>query len=205
MIGRKPSIVVFDIGNVLVQWDPRHLYRSYFDGDEMLMEHFLSEVCTLEWNRELDRGLPWPEAIRSRIERFPDCEALIRAYDEFWMEMVPDSVPGTPGILADLKERGTPVYSITNFSDEKFEQTRKRFAFLDDIDHTIVSARVGLLKPEPEIYHLLCRTCGFDPQDAVFIDDSEANCDGAVRVGMHAHHFESAVRLRSELGRFGLL
>lgn len=205
MTENRPTVVIFDIGNVLIQWDPRHLYRSFFDGDEMLMDQFLDEVCTTAWNREMDRGLPWAEGVRRLTERFPECAELIRAYDEGWMTMVPDAVPGTPEILDELIERGTAVHAITNFSVEKFRPTLERFPFLRRFGQTVVSGEVGLLKPEPAIYRLLCERAGLLPGDAVFIDDSRENCEGAEAVGMRAHHFQGAGRLRRALEAYGLL
>jgi 2-haloacid dehalogenase len=200
-----PSAVVFDIGNVVVQWDPRYLYRDYFDGDETLMEMFLEDVCTPAWNRELDRGLPWAEGIARLTERFPECAELIRAYDERWMEMVPDVVAGTPEVLRELKDRGTPLYAITNFSVEKYRLTKARYPILDLFDHVVVSAEVGLLKPDPEIYRLLCKRRKLDPAEALFTDDSKDNCEGAIAIGMAAHHFTGSAGLRRALERLGLL
>lgn len=202
---KPPHVVVFDIGNVLVQWDPRHLYRELFDGDETLMEGFLTEVCSPAWNLEQDRGRPWAEAVRLLTAEFPDCAELIRAYDERWEEMVPDAVPGTPEILEELRGRGTPLYAITNFSVEKFTLTRRRFTFLDGFDGIVVSGDVRLVKPDPAIYRCLFDAYGVDPADSLFIDDSAANIGTARELGMHVHHFTSAALLRRDLERLGLL
>lgn len=201
----NPTTVVFDIGNVLIQWDPRHLYREIFDGDEALMESFLAEVCTPAWNLEQDRGRPWTEAVRTLAEEFPDCAELIRAFDERWMEMVPDIVPGTPEILEELKARGVPVYAITNFSADKFVLSRERFPFLGSFDGIVVSGEVGLVKPDQAIFHRLFESFGVDPSESLFIDDSEANIRAAAGLGMHTHLFAGAARLRSELEKFVLL
>lgn len=201
----RPRTVVFDIGNVLVQWDPRHLYRGVFDGDEALMEHFLANVCTPAWNLEQDRGRPWDEAVRLLTAEFPDCAELIRAYHERWMEMVPDAVAGTPDILLELKDRGTPLYAITNFSVEKFALTTARFDFLNVFDGIVVSGDVRLVKPDAAIYHALFDGYGLAPADCLFIDDSAANVEAARAVGMTAHHFTDAERLRADLVGLGLL
>lgn len=201
----NPTTVVFDIGNVLIQWDPRHLYREIFDGDEGLMESFLAEVCTPAWNLEQDRGRPWAEAVRTLSEEFPDCAELIRAFDERWMEMVPDVVPGSPEILEALKERGVPVYAITNFSADKFALSRDRFPFLGSFDGIVVSGEVGLVKPDHAIFRRLTDGFGIEPSDSLFIDDSEANIRAAAELGMHTHHFAGAARLRLQLEKFDLL
>lgn len=200
-----PSIVVFDIGNVFIEWDPRHLYRDLFDGDDILMESFLEEVCTSAWNLEMDRGLPFAEGVRRLTEQYPDCAELIRAFDERWMEMVPGEIPGMTDILNELIERGVTVHAITNFASDKFAQTLERFPHLRRFQRTVVSAEVGFVKPEPEIYRILCEAEGFAPEQALFIDDRADNCEGAAAVGMHAHRFRGARQLRAELERFGLL
>ena len=200
-----PRFVVFDIGNVLIEWDPRHLYRDIFDGNEDLMEHFLAHVCTQEWNAEQDRGRPWGEAVRALAAEYPDCAELIRAYDERWEEMVPGEIPGTPEILSDLKEHGVPVYSITNFSVDKLALARRRFAFLDLFDGIVVSGAVGLLKPDPAIYHRLLDTFGLTAAEGVFIDDTPANVETARALGLHGLHFSGAAKLRGELAALGLL
>lgn len=201
----SPRTVVFDIGNVLIQWDPRHLYRDLFDGDEVLMEDFLATVCTAEWNLEQDRGRPWSEAVALLTAEYPECAELIRAYDERWSDMVPGEVPGTAELLLDLKGRGTPLYSITNFSVAKFALAKARFDFLGVFDGIVVSGEVGLVKPDPAIYRALFDTHRLDPADCLFIDDNAANVATAGDLGMTAHRFTDAERLRVELVGLGLL
>jgi haloacid dehalogenase superfamily, subfamily IA, variant 3 with third motif having DD or ED len=201
----SPTTVVFDIGQVLIEWDPRHLYREIFEGYEDLMEHFLDNVCTPAWNLEQDRGRPWDEAVSVLTAEYPDCAELIRAYHERWEEMVPGPMPGTPELLLELKERGTPVYSITNFSSEKFVLAQKRFDFLTVFDGIVVSGDERLVKPDPAIFRLLLDRYGLTASDCFFIDDSPANVEAARMVGMVTHHFTSADRLRGELEGLGLL
>lgn len=200
-----PKIVVFDIGQVLIEWDPRHLYRDLFDGYEDLMEDFLDGVCSPAWNLEQDRGRSWKDGVALLTAERPDCAELIRAYDEQWEAMVPGPIPGTPDILAELKARGVPVYAITNFSTDKFELTRRRFDFLNGFDGLIVSGTERLVKPDPNIYRLLLNRYGLDAKDCFFIDDSVANVESARAVGMTAHHFAGAEALRRDLEGFGLL
>ncbi|WP_211100194.1 HAD family hydrolase [Azospirillum halopraeferens] len=200
-----PGTVVFDIGNVLIEWDPRHLYRDLFDGNEDLMEHFLETVCTPAWNLEQDRGRPWDEAVRTLTAEYPDCAELIRAYHERWEEMVPGEIPGTADILVELKERGTPVYAVTNFSVEKLELARRRFDVLNRFDGVVVSGAVGLVKPDPAIFHRLFEDFALTPADTVFIDDSLPNVEAARSLGMHALPFTGAARLRGDLTALGLL
>lgn len=203
--GTVPSIVVFDIGQVLIEWDPRHLYRELFDGYEDLMEDFLERVCTPAWNLEQDRGRPWSEAVAQLAAEHPDCAELIRAYDDMWERMVPGPIPGTPEILAALKARGVPVYAITNFSADKFDLTCRRFDFLNGFDGIIVSGRERLVKPDPAIFHLLTDRYGLEANRCFFIDDNPDNVESARSVGMSAHLFLGAEALRRDLEAVGLL
>lgn len=208
MTGTKaaPSIVVFDVGQVLIEWDPRHLYRDLFDGYEDLMEDFLTAVCSPAWNMEQDRGRPWAEAVALLTAEHPECAELIRAYDEQWEQMVPGPIPGTPEILAALKARGVPVYAITNFSADKFALSQKRFDFLNSFDGIVVSGVEKVIKPDPKIYHILFDRYGLDPKSCLFIDDNADNIETARAVGMTAHHFVGgAETLRAELEGYGLL
>jgi 2-haloacid dehalogenase len=201
----RATHVVFDLGNVLIEWDPRHLYRQFFEGDEELMEHFLANVCTPEWNIEQDRGRPWDEAVAGLIARFPECSELIRAFYERWDEMVPGPVAGMPELLHELHERGTPLTCLTNCSVDTFERVCRRFDFMGLFAGVLVSGRVGLLKPDPEIYRRLLSGQGLNAADTLFIDDSPANVEGARAVGMHAVPFHGAGRLRADLAAHGLL
>ncbi len=195
--------VVFDVGNVLIRWDPRHLYRKLFD-DAAAMERFLSEVCTDAWNLEQDRGRSWEEAIAHLVPRFPAQEALIRAYSERWHEMVPGEVEGSVAILEGLRAAGVPLYAITNFSAEKFAEAQARFAVLRGFRDVVVSAHERLLKPDPAIYRVLLDRNGLEAGRCLFIDDSERNVRGAEAVGMRAHHFRDAPTLAAELRAMGL-
>lgn len=200
-----PKIVVFDIGQVLIEWDPRHLYRDLFDGYEDLMEDFLDNVCSPAWNLEQDRGRPWADAVAQLTAEHPDCAELIRVYDEQWEQMVPGPIPGTPEILAELKARGVPVYAITNFSADKFALSQKRFDFLNGFDGIVVSGIEKVIKPDPKIYRILLDHYGLDAADCLFIDDNPDNVESARAVGMTAHHFAGAEALRRDLEGFGLL
>lgn len=198
------STVVFDVGNVLLDWNPRHLYRKMF-ADEAAMERFLADVCTAEWNLELDRGLAFAEAVAERIKRFPEFAAEIRAYDERWREMVDGAIEGSVTLLERLAQRGVPLYAITNFSAEKFAESYERFAFFELFRGVVVSGRVKLLKPDPAIYRLLLDAHDLDADACLFIDDSAANIEAARRLGFRTVLFESPQQLEENLTAFGLL
>lgn len=197
------TTAVFDIGNVLIRWDPRNLFRRLIP-DEEEMERFLAEVCTDDWNLEQDRGRSWAEAVAERVALHPDKADLIRAYDTGWHEMVPGSVEGTADVLLELEAAGVPLYAITNFSAEKYVEAVARFPILSRFRDTVVSAHEGLLKPDPAIYRRLFERTGIDPATAVFIDDSAKNVAGAEAVGMRAIRFVDAADLRARLLALGL-
>lgn len=142
--------VVFDLGMVLIEWDPRHLYRKVF-SDEAKMEWFLAEVCSPAWNLEQDRGRTWDDAIAEAIGRHPEWGKEIRLYRSRWMEMVPGAIAGSVDILEQLHARGTQLYAITNWNGETFWETRERFPFLSLFKDIVVSGDENLLKPEPAI------------------------------------------------------
>ena len=198
-----PHIVVFDIGNVLLRWDPRHLYRALFD-DEAQMEWFLAHVCDPAWNLEQDRGRTWAEAVEERIARHPEWASRIRAFDERWQETVPGAIEENVALVARLRAAGVPTYAITNFSREKFEESRRRFPWLDAFDGVVVSAVERLVKPDPAIYRLFLERYGLTAPDCVFIDDSEANVAGAQSVGMGAILYREPMDLAAALRRMGL-
>ncbi|WP_193557276.1 HAD family hydrolase [Microvirga pakistanensis] len=203
MSTRQPTSVVFDIGNVLLRWDPRHLYRTIFE-DEAEMEWFLGNVCTPAWNVEQDRGRDWDEAVALLVTDHPQHESAIRAFHERWPETVSGTYEQNVALLLRLREAGVPNYSITNFSGPKFSQAKELFPFLAGFDGVIVSGDERLLKPDPAIYHRLLDRYGLDAADCVFIDDSRANIETARAVGMHAIHYpDEQVDLAAELRRYG--
>jgi 2-haloacid dehalogenase len=200
---QNPTTVVFDVGNVLLRWDPRNLYRTIFD-DEAEMERFLSDVCTPHWNIEQDRGRSWEEAVAVLTKDFPAYESPIRAFHDRWEETVSGPINENVALLARLRGAGVPNYCITNFSAPKFRLSQTRYPFLAGFDGIIVSGDEELLKPEPEIYNLLLERYGLTAGDCIFIDDSKANVEGARAVGMYAIHFVEPMDLAAELRTFGI-
>lgn len=197
-----PTIAVFDIGNVLLDWDPRHLYRKVFD-DHGRMEQFLTEVCTPAWNIEQDRGRLFRDAVAELVTVHPHLEAEIRAFDERWIETVSGTIQGSVDLLAELQGKGVPTYAITNFSAEKFADAQRVWPFLGSFIDVIVSGEHRVLKPDPAIYRLLLDGNGLAAEACVFIDDSPKNVVGAQAVGMHAVHFSGPDKLRADLRGLG--
>ena len=196
--------VVFDLGGVLIDWDPRYLYRKLLD-DEAAVEEFLATVCTPEWNAEQDRGRPFAEGVAELVERHPAHAAAITAYHERWAEMLGGAVDGTVEVLAELRAAGVPVYALTNWSAETFGIARERFEFLEWFDGVLVSGEERMIKPDPAIFRLLLDRFGLDPEATFYVDDSPANVAAAERLGFDAVRFTGAARLRRDLAGRGLL
>ena len=202
MSGPNPTQIVFDIGNVLIELNPRHLYRKLFD-DHDKMEWFLANVFTMDMNRECDRGLLFADAVEQVVARYPEWHEEIRAFDHRWAEMVPGAIEGTVELLAEIRRKKIPDHAITNFSHEKFALARQRLDFLNGFKLTSVSEEEQLLKPDAAIYHLFLERAGLKAADCVFIDDTLANVTAAQSIGMHAIHFKGPSRLRSQLRQLG--
>ncbi|PVB60254.1 HAD family phosphatase [Labrenzia sp. 011] len=199
------TTVVFDIGNVLIEWNPEHLYRKLIP-DDLERARFLETVCSAAWNEQQDLGRSWSEAVELLTRQHPEKAALIAAYDVRWHEMVPGEIPGTVEILTRLKAQGVPLYAITNFSTGKFAEARRRFPFLETgFEDVVISGEEKLIKPDPRIYAVLFERNGLEAKTCLFIDDSLPNVEAAREAGMRAHHFRGAEGLRSELADLGLL
>jgi 2-haloacid dehalogenase len=200
---RAPTTVVFDIGNVLLRWDPRHLYRKVF-ADEAQMEWFLREVCTTEWNIEQDRGRSWDEAVALLVQRHPDWAAEIRAYHERWPETVVGVFDDNVAVLKRLVETGVPTYAITNFSGDKFREAREIYPFLASFRGVVVSGDERLIKPDRAIFDLFFARYGLDPAECVFIDDSRANIETARSLGMRTIHYVEPMDVAAALREHGI-
>jgi 2-haloacid dehalogenase len=201
----RRSIVVFDLGGVLIDWDPRYLYRKLFDGDAQAMEDFLATVCTQSWNEQRDAGRPFAEAGSSLKLIHPDKAELIDAWFLRYDETLAGTIPGTVEIFADLNSRGVPLYALSNWSAETFPIALKRFEFLKWFKGVMLSGEVKLLKPDPRIFKLFLETFAIDPASTVYIDDREPNVEAAIACGMHGIRFTDAGALRTKLTDLGLL
>ena len=195
---------VFDLGGVLIDWDPRYLYRKLL-ADEGEVEEFLATVCTPEWNAEQDRGRPFAEGVAELVERHPAHAAAIAAFHERWPEMLGGDIPGAVELLAELRATGLPLYALTNWSAETFVVARERFAFLDWFDGLLVSGEERIIKPDPAIFELLLDRFGLDPGSTFYVDDSTANVAAAAALGLDAVRFTGPGRLRRDLAARRLL
>ena len=195
---------MWDVGNVLIDWDPRYMYRTVI-ADENAMEDFLRDVCHYEWNLEQDKGRAWVDAIALKTAEFPHHAEWIRAYSERWRDMVSGPIAGSVEILQAMKNANIPLYAITNFSHEKWPVAQDAFPFLKLFDGVTVSGEVKMLKPDPEIYRHFLTSFSLNAGDLLFIDDREENIEAARVEGFHGIVFENAEKLRHSLKSFGII
>ena len=196
--------VLFDLGGVLVDWNPRHLYRDWF-ADEAAMERFLTTVCTQAWNEEQDAGRPFREGVELLLARHPQHAREIKAYDSRWGEMLKGAIEESVAILRELRACGVPLFGLTNWSAEKFPLARTRFPFLEWFEGIVVSGEERLKKPDPRIYWLAVERFGLEPPQTLCVDDAPANIAAAALVGFKTHRFVGAPELRGEFVARGLL
>jgi 2-haloacid dehalogenase len=202
-LDRAPSTVIFDLGGVLVDWDPRYLYRTLLPSEEAI-EQFLAKVCTPEWNAAQDSGRSWSDAVAELTGRFPEHAELIRAYDERWWETIGGEISGTVEVLRSLRHGGVRLYALTNWSAEKFDLTYPRFEWLAWFAGIVVSGKEGVVKPDRRIFRILFERYDIEPADAVYIDDVSRNVATAAALGLRGLHFTSSEQLRDDLATLGL-
>ncbi|MCE9649196.1 MAG: HAD family phosphatase [Parvibaculum sp.] len=200
----RVDTVVFDIGNVLIAWDPRHLYRKVF-ATEAEVERFLAEVCTLEWHLAHDHGVSFEENALKLKALHPDHGELIDMWGGRYDEMIPGRIPGTADLLHALGDAGVALHGLTNMPVPTFKHLREAYPELQRLRTTVVSGDEGIVKPDPRIFELLIARAALAPQRTLFIDDSRANVDAAAKLGFVTHRFESAEDLRADLVRLGLI
>lgn len=197
--------IIFDFGGVILDWNPRYLYRRFFNGNLDAMENFLTEIDFLNWNLEQDKGRPFAVGVAELSMQFPQYATLISAYDQYWEEAIAGPIQPTVDLLQSLKQAGHILYGLSNWSLEKFQIARPRYEFLNWFETIMVSGEVNLIKPDPRIYWLFLEKIGRTAQECVFIDDSKPNILTAIDLGFTAIHFESPEQLERGLKAQGLL
>lgn len=200
----NPTVVVFDIGGVLIDWNPAYLYRKLLP-DEASVSAFLGEVCTSAWNERFDAGLPFADGIAALALHHPERAALIEAYWLRWHEMLGGEIPGTADILRRLKTSGVPVHAISNWSAETFPRAKNIYPFLGLFDVLVVSGTEKLVKPKAAIFQRFLERAGVRAEECIFIDDNAANIAAAAALGFHTEHFRTAAALEARLTALGLL
>lgn len=197
--------IIFDLGGVLIDWNPRHLYRKILRSDEEV-EWFLKNVCTSEWNDQQDAGRSFEEATRVLIQQYPDWEEAISAWYGRWQETIQGPIQDTVELLREIKESGRyRLYALTNWSQETFPWALENFHFLHWFDGIVVSGVEKTRKPFPEFYKILFDRYNIDPSHSIFIDDNHKNVVGAEAVGLPAILFENATQVRSDLQKRGVM
>lgn len=201
----KYNTIIFDLGGVLIDWNPEYVYLKEFRGDREKMNWFLNEVCAWEWNMNQDAGYPLQMATEERVALFPEYEELIRMYYGRWEEMLGHTHEDTLSILEKaVNHSDYNVYALTNWSGETFPVALKKFHWLSWFEGIVVSGDEGMRKPHREIYELTLNRFNIEPQKAIFIDDSLPNIHGSEEVGIKGIHFNSAKQLHGELFNLGV-
>jgi 2-haloacid dehalogenase len=203
----KDSIttVIFDLGGVLIDWNPRHLYSKIFKTEEEIT-WFLENICTPEWNEKQDGGRPFAEATQELLEKFPEHETAIRAWYGRWQETIRGPIHETVDLLKAIKDSGKyKLYALTNWSAETFPWALENFEFLGWFEGIVVSGVEKTRKPFPEFYDILLKRYGITPEHSIFIDDSLKNVEAARKLKIDAIHFQGADKLKDELKQRGLI
>lgn len=197
--------IIFDFGNVLLDWNPRYVYQRYFPDDPEGMERFFNEVDFMNWNMQQDKGRPFAEGVAVLSQQFPHHSHLIQAYQDHWIESVGNPINGTIGIVNRLKKAGYSVYGLSNWSAETFPSVRKKYDFFDLLDDFVISGEVGQVKPGHEIFHIMLEKIGHPAQACLFIDDSPTNISQAQKMGFATIHFQSPEQLETSLRKLNIL
>jgi 2-haloacid dehalogenase len=197
------KVLLFDIGNVLVQWSPRNLYACRF-SDMQEMQQFFDTCCTVEWHLNHDRGVPMADNAKPLIQAFPHWQNHIRAWQHGWAQMFDGPVPGARALLNTLASQNIPLYALTNMPAEVMPDLRKMFPFLELFRDIIVSGEEGVLKPDPAIFDIAAKRAGASAAEILFIDDVLENVMAARALGFAAIHFKDVSSLREELRALGL-
>jgi 2-haloacid dehalogenase len=197
------TTVVFDLGGVLIDWDPRYLYRKLLPADEV--DAFLSEIGFQEWNRAQDAGGPWAEAVEALAAQHPHHRDLIAAFPDRFPETLGGPIAGTVAVLDDLHRAGLRLVALTNWSSETFPHARATFEFLNRFEGIVVSGDEGVAKPDPALFQILLDRYALAAGQTVFIDDSPTNVEAAQQLGLVGLRFSDPDQLRLDLSRLGLL
>ena len=196
--------IIFDLGGVLIDWDPRYLYRKLI-SDEDQIEAFLSNVCTMDWNEEQDAGRSFEEGIALLSERWPEYHSLIEVYYQRWIEMIGGAIYDSVDVLEALHSKEIPLFALTNWSAQTFPLIRDDFPFLNWFKGIVVSGEEKLKKPDPAVYQLILDRYRLEPAQTLFIDDNKRNIDAAAAMGLQTLHYTSSVEMAKSLSSLGLL
>jgi 2-haloacid dehalogenase len=201
----QDRVAIFDLGGVVIDWNPRYLYRKLFHGDETAMEYFLAAVCTSSWNEQQDAGRSFADGCGYLKRLHPDKAKLIDAWFQQYGEMLGGEIPGTVDILRELRSRNVPIYALSNWSTETFPIAVNRFECLSWFNGVLLSGEVKMLKPDRRIFEIFLDTFRIEPSSAIYIDDRSENVEAAIDLGMCGVVFKDSRALRAELTRAGFI
>lgn len=196
--------LVFDLGGVVIDWNPRHLYNKIFDGDTARADWFLANICTLTWNEEQDAGRSLAEGTDELVGRFPEWEGEIRAYYSRWIEMIGGQVPGTSDLLHRLREMQYRLFALSNWSCETFPLIQPSYGELALFEKVFLSGNFGVAKPDPKFFVIALSQIGVSTQHLVFIDDNPRNVSAAAALGIRSLLFVGAAELARDLRGLGV-
>jgi 2-haloacid dehalogenase/putative hydrolase of the HAD superfamily len=199
-----PRAVIWDVGNVIVRWNPRTLYSQIF-ADPAECDRFLSEVCTMDWHLATDRGVSFADNCAALSAKHPEYAREIAAWQTRWSDMFSGTIPETEAAIEALHEKGVPQFVLSNMSHETFDGTFAMSPAFGRIADQVISGREGLIKPDPAIFRLASERFGFAPEELLFVDDGAHNIEAARELGFHVHHFTDPAALRPALEAAGLL
>ncbi|MDP3312350.1 HAD family phosphatase [Lutibacter sp.] len=203
---QKIDTIIFDLGGVLVDWDPKNVYLKVFNGNVEKTNWFIETVCTHEWNMAQDGGRTIEEAVTVKIAEFPQYEELIRIYYNEWHHMFSGIIEENVALFKKMKDSGKyKIYALTNWSDEKWDLALELFPFFNSFDGVVVSGKEKTHKPLPEIYHLILNRFQINPESTIFIDDNPSNIEAANKFNLHTIHFKSNSNLALDLNKFGII
>ena len=197
--------IIFDYGNVLIEWEPRYVYNRYFPDDPEGMERFFKEVDFMGWNAHQDKGRSFKDGVADLSAQFPHHSHLIQAYHDHWKDSIGVAYTDTVEIMKQLKAKGYPLYGLSNWSAETFPYAQEKFDFFHLLDDMVISGAVGHVKPEPEIFQIMLDKIGRPAQECLFIDDSLANIHQAQKMGFQTIRFESPEQLKATLHELEIL
>ena len=195
--------IIFDFGNVLIEWDPRRVFQKIIPPGDM--ERFMRDVWQCEWNENLDRGVTMADNARAMREKYPQHAGYIDYFHEHWHESLGAVNTGSVALLADLKRAGLRAYGLSNWSAETFPPTRAKHAFFGMLDGIVISGEARVCKPDPAIYNILLERHALRASESLFIDDRQDNIDAALKLGIGGIRFQSAAQARRDLETAGVL
>jgi len=197
--------IIFDYGNVLIEWDPRYVYQRFFPNDSEGMESFLREVNFMDWNAMQDKGRSFADGVAELSRQFPEHAQLIQAYHDHWIDSIGEIYWATVEVMKELKQKGFGIYGLSNWSAETFPHIRNKYNFFELFDDMVISGEVGHVKPQPEIFDILLAKIGTPANECLFIDDSLPNIQQANTMGFKTIHFKTSEQLKIDLTKMGLL